>query len=89
MPTYEYRCQRCSHQFDRQQKITEASLKECPLCQGLVHRVMSGGAGFILRKVRECKGNGSHPGCSVKQASGACCGDERQCGEDSCHGQVE
>ena len=32
MPTYEYRCQRCQHQFEIMQKISESPLTICPSC---------------------------------------------------------
>jgi putative FmdB family regulatory protein len=41
MPTYSYKCTNCGHKFDREQRITEAPLKECPVCEGHVRRVIS------------------------------------------------
>ena len=32
MPTYEYECQGCKHNFDEFQGINEAPLKKCPKC---------------------------------------------------------
>ena len=32
MPTYEYACDNCGHEFERQQRITEKPLKKCPKC---------------------------------------------------------
>jgi putative FmdB family regulatory protein len=32
MPTYEYRCQACSHEMEAFQSIKDAPLKECPAC---------------------------------------------------------
>ncbi|MCB1039164.1 MAG: zinc ribbon domain-containing protein, partial [Acidimicrobiales bacterium] len=32
MPTYEYRCKSCGHQFDIVQAFTDDSLTECPSC---------------------------------------------------------
>jgi putative FmdB family regulatory protein len=32
MPTYEYECQACQHNFDEFQSILEAPLKKCPKC---------------------------------------------------------
>ena len=32
MPTYEYECGACAHQFEATQKITEDSLVDCPAC---------------------------------------------------------
>jgi len=32
MPIYEYQCQACGHQFEATQRITDANLKDCPVC---------------------------------------------------------
>lgn len=32
MPTYEYRCEKCQHQFEIFHKISQEPLKECPKC---------------------------------------------------------
>lgn len=32
MPTYEYRCQSCSHELEAFQSIKDAPLSECPSC---------------------------------------------------------
>jgi putative FmdB family regulatory protein len=32
MPTYEYECQSCKHNFDEFQGINDAPLKKCPRC---------------------------------------------------------
>ncbi len=33
MPTYQYRCQKCQHEFETVQRISEDPLKTCPACQ--------------------------------------------------------
>lgn len=48
MPTYEYLCEACGHTFEVNQKITEEALKNCPKCEGVVKRLISGG-NFILK----------------------------------------
>lgn len=32
MPTYEYHCQACKHQFDELQSFSDPELKKCPKC---------------------------------------------------------
>ncbi len=32
MPTYEYLCEKCQHNFEISQKMSEDSLKKCPTC---------------------------------------------------------
>jgi len=49
MPTYEYLCEKCKCRFEKYQRITAESLKACPKCKGKVHRLISGGSGFILK----------------------------------------
>ncbi len=52
MPTYEYECEKCHHQFEKFQSITEEPVKVCPVCGGKVKRLISGGGGLLF------KGNG-------------------------------
>ena len=35
MPIYEYACQKCGHEFDALQKISESPLRKCPECGAL------------------------------------------------------
>ncbi len=49
MPTYTYQCHSCGKIFEKEQKITEEPLKECPYCGGQVKRLITGGMGFILK----------------------------------------
>ncbi len=49
MPTYEYRCQVCRHEFEAFQMISEKPVENCPKCNGRVERIISGGAGFIFK----------------------------------------
>lgn len=54
MPTYEYECQTCGHQFEARQSMKDPHLTDCPKpeCAGPVKRRIGVGAGFIF------KGNG-------------------------------
>jgi putative FmdB family regulatory protein len=49
MPTYEYECQECGHQFERFQLMSARPLTSCPKCKGKVKRLISGGAGIIFK----------------------------------------
>ena len=49
MPTYEYRCNACKHEFELFQTITAEPLSDCPECEGEVTRLISGGAGFLFK----------------------------------------
>jgi putative FmdB family regulatory protein len=33
MPIYEYQCEKCGHEFEREQKITDEPVKVCPKCR--------------------------------------------------------
>ena len=49
MPTYEYACKACGHEWSVEQRITEDPLKECPNChKPKAERQISGG-NFILK----------------------------------------
>jgi putative FmdB family regulatory protein len=57
MPTYEYVCEKCGHQFEKFQSISAKSLTVCPeeLCaqkkwgKGKVKRAITAGAGLIFK----------------------------------------
>ncbi len=57
MPTYEYVCEKCGHQFEKFQLISAKPLTFCPeeLCarkrwgKGKVKRVIGAGAGLIFK----------------------------------------
>lgn len=49
MPTYDYHCETCGYQFEAFQMMSEEPLKVCPKCDGAVHRLISGGNGFIFK----------------------------------------
>jgi putative FmdB family regulatory protein len=50
MPTYEYLCTVCNHEFECEQSIKDDPLEECPKCMvaGL-KRVINNQSGFILK----------------------------------------
>jgi putative FmdB family regulatory protein len=41
VPIYEYECEKCKHQFELIQKFSDPPVIECPLCQGVVRKVIS------------------------------------------------
>lgn len=50
MPTYEYRCDNCSHEFEEFQYIKEEPLKKCPSCgKNRLRRLISGGAAIVFK----------------------------------------
>jgi putative FmdB family regulatory protein len=50
MPTYEYACAACKHEWEQTQRITEAPVEVCPVCaKATAHRLISAGTNFILK----------------------------------------
>jgi putative FmdB family regulatory protein len=50
MPTYEYRCEQCSHQFDELQSFKDEPLKVCPKChQESLRRLFGTGAAILFK----------------------------------------
>jgi len=50
MPTYEYRCSACEHEWDEFQKMTAKPKRKCPACGKLkAERLISAGGGLIFR----------------------------------------
>ncbi len=49
MPIYAYRCERCGHELDALQKITEAALTDCPQCGAAALQKQLTAPGFQLK----------------------------------------
>ena len=49
MPTYQYHCTACGYEFERFQKMSDPPVKTCPQCKGHTERIITGGAGFLLK----------------------------------------
>ncbi len=50
MPTYEYRCNACSHTWDEFQSISAKPTKKCPECgKSKAERIISAGGGIIFK----------------------------------------
>lgn len=66
MPTYEYACPKCGHQFETFQSMKDEPLKVCPKCKkpGL-KRLLGTGAGLIF------KGSGFYITDYKKKGSGS------------------
>ena len=71
MPTYEYACQKCGHEFEQFQSMRDEPLKKCPKCRKpSLKRLVGGGAGLIF------KGSGfyitdyKNKGMAPKESSG-------------------
>ncbi len=50
MPTYDYVCEHCEHEFEEFQLITAKPLRKCPECKKLkLRRLIGAGAGVIFK----------------------------------------
>ncbi len=50
MPMYEYKCDACDHEFEREQSMSDKPIKTCPKCKKRkARRMISGTGGFILK----------------------------------------
>jgi putative FmdB family regulatory protein len=50
MPTYEYRCDACTHQFDQFQSIKAGPLRKCPACgKSRLKRLIGTGGAIIFK----------------------------------------
>jgi putative FmdB family regulatory protein len=50
MPTYEYQCDACEHNFDEFQSITAKPLKKCPKCgKSKLRRIFGTGAAILFK----------------------------------------
>ena len=49
MPIYEYRCDKCEHEFEAEQRITEEPLRICPSCRARKLRRLISQTSFVLK----------------------------------------
>ncbi len=79
MPTYDYLCKSCGHRFELFQRMSDKPHDACPACNGPVKRLISAGAGIIVKgenKPRTACGQ-DVPCCG----RGEPCGKSNGCGE--------
>jgi putative FmdB family regulatory protein len=49
MPVYEYACEKCGHEFEAEQRITEDPLKTCPRCRARKLKRLISQTSFVLK----------------------------------------
>jgi putative FmdB family regulatory protein len=85
MPTYQYECGACGHEFEALQSMTDKKLKKCPKCGKLkLHRLIGRGSGIIFKgtgfyetdyKRKDTSSAKSAPATKAKDTGGpSCCG---------------
>lgn len=79
MPTYEYRCKDCGHEFEAVQSFTDDAISVCPACGGTVKKrfgnvgISFKGSGFYKTDTRSSgsSGGSSSSGSSASSGDGA------------------
>ena len=77
MPTYEYRCKYCGHQFDVVQAFTDDPLTECPSCDGPLKKVFGNvgiafkGSGFYKTDSRSGSSSSGSSSSSGRESGGS------------------
>ena len=75
MPTYQYACTECDHAFEQFQSFSDASLTECPQCEGRLRKVYNAvgvvfkGSGFYRTDSRSGASSSSTAGSSSTGSS--------------------
>ena len=49
MPIYEYACEKCDHEFEREQRITDDPVKTCPRCRSRRVKKLISRTSFVLK----------------------------------------
>ncbi len=77
MPTYDYQCEKCGHEFERVQRITEDPIKTCPECKSKKAKRLLSAPNFILKGGGwYADGYGSAKGGASSSSSGDSGGDD-------------
>jgi len=69
MPTYVYKCNNCDDIFEVFQKISDEPLKRCPVCNGELKRLISGGSGVIFKGSGFYTTDYKNPSCNISHSS--------------------
>jgi putative FmdB family regulatory protein len=49
MPTYDYVCDKCGHEFELFQKMSDPPRRRCPRCRGTIRRRIGAGSGLLFK----------------------------------------
>jgi putative FmdB family regulatory protein len=49
MPVYEYACEKCGHEFEVSQRITDEPIKTCPVCRARKVKRLISQTSFVLK----------------------------------------
>jgi putative FmdB family regulatory protein len=70
LPTYQYACTECGHEFDTVQSFSDASLTECPECTGKLRKVFNA-VGIVFKGSGFYRTDSRSSGSSTTGASGS------------------
>ncbi len=91
MPTYEYTCAACKHDFERFESITAKPNKLCPKCnKKKAERRISGGGGFLFKGTGFYITDYKKGGKSKPESKPAECKAEegKSCGAEACQAKT-
>lgn len=84
MPTYDYKCDACGHEFEKFQQMSADPIKECPECkEEKVQRLIGAGMGVIFKgsgfyttdyKNKKESAPAPAPSCGAGGCAGGACG---------------
>jgi putative FmdB family regulatory protein len=80
MPMYEYKCEKCSKQFELRQKFSDPPATDCPDCGGAVTKLISTasfalkGGGWHNEGYSSSAKNAAPPACPAAASGGGCAG---------------
>lgn len=82
MPTYEYECTKCGHEFELFHAISAEPPKRCPKCRCKVRRKIGTGAGLLFKGsgfyITDYRSEGYKKAAKAEQGGG---GDKKASGE--------
>lgn len=94
MPTYEYRCEACEHEFEKFQSMKDNPIKKCPECgKQKVKRVIGSGAGILFKgsgfyqtdyRSKSYSDGASKDSSSKPAAKSDSAGTSKSCGKGEC-----
>ena len=56
MPTYEYACEKCQHEFEAEQRITDDPIRTCPSCRSRKVKRLISQTSFVLNPPTKLRG---------------------------------
>ena len=89
MPTYQYACTECDHAFEQVQSFSDASLTECPQCEGRLRKVYNAvgvvfkGSGFYRTDSRSGSGSSGSSSSGSSSSSSSTSGSSDSSGSGS------